>query len=596
MALAAASTRDRRESGDISEPGVAANAIIFQGGLVCYNAAGFLVPASDTAGLSTCAGVALADADNTGGANGAITCRYRSAVYVFTDSAAVRAIAVTDRQALCYATDDDNVQISGTGNMPIAGIIEDVDASGVWVRVDASRTAAATDDALTESGPVFEVRGASTADVPALATFTVAGVDGLTYVAGERILLKDQTAPAENGIYVVGTVAGGVAPLTRALDADGNDEIVAGMMVLVSEGTAGLNTAWHLDTNDPVTVGTTALVYTQRLFGFGLAGTIANVDGAAAAAGTQLTAARADHKHSLPAAVAPADTTKAAAVAGVSNNIARQDHKHDISTAATAALAVVPGSTAAEGAATSLARSDHVHTATCAATAALAVVPGAAAAEGAAATFARSDHVHTCDCAAAGALAIGSAAAEGAAATFARSDHAHAITAAVAPEDVDNAAAAAGVSTDFAAADHKHDISATSGLIVQYRNYQYTNADLTAAGITQTINHGAALPANSYILAWSYDLVDAFDNGASANLDVTLGFAADDDCICSAFDAFTGSANEGVTGGGTAGVGSFGYPVVAGGQLITVWTLNADQLQNCTNGDLTITVFFTVIP
>ena len=133
-------------------------------------------------------------------------------------------------------------------------------------------------------------------------------------------------------------------------------------------------------------------------------------------------------------------------------------------------------------------------------------------------------------------------------------------------------------------------------MVVQYRTYQYTNADLTAAGVTQTINHGAALPANSYIYGWMYDLVDAFDNGAMANLDVTLGFAADDDCLCSAFDVFTASANEGVTGGGTEGVGSHGYPVVAGGQLITVWTANADQLQNCTNGDVPITVIFAVLP
>lgn len=57
--------------------------------------------------------------------------------------------------------------------------------------------------------------------------------------------------------------------------------------------------------------------------------------------------------------VAPADVTKAAAAEGTQVAIARADHKHDISTT------VVGGSTfgdvAAEGTATSLARSDHLH-------------------------------------------------------------------------------------------------------------------------------------------------------------------------------------------------------------------------------------------
>jgi len=408
---------------------------------------------------------------------------------------------------------------------------------------------------------VFHVRGASTADIPALATFTVAGVDGLTYIQGERILLKDQTNTEECGIFEVGTVAGGLAALTRALDADGADEFVAGMIVVVAEGTLGADTAWHLDTNDPLVLDTTPLVFTERMFGFGLAAALENVDGAAENAGVATTAARIDHKHSLPAAVAPEDVTKAAAVAGVSINVARADHKHNITTAAPTA----------------------------------AVIPGAAFVEGVATTMSPSDHSHQVDCAAAVAAGIGDAGTEGAAVTFARSDHTHIIAAPAAPADVDAAAAAAGVATTFARSDHKHDISATSDLVVQMRQYQFTAADLTAAGTTQTINLGAALPANTYIYGWSYDLQDAFDNGGMASIDVTLGFAANDDCLCGAFDAFTGSANEAVPGGGTAGVGSNGYPLVAGGQLITVWTANADQLLNVTNGDLTITVLFTTI-
>ena len=131
----------------------------------------------------------------------------------------------------------------------------------------------------------------------------------------------------ENGPYLVGTVAAGVAPLTRVLDADGATEIVSGMVIVVSEGTAHLDTAWKLDTNAPITIGTTALTFTQVPFGFG-------------------------------AAAALADVTKAAENAGTSNLAARIDHKHDVSTAA----AIDIGEAASgEGAATSLARSNHIH-------------------------------------------------------------------------------------------------------------------------------------------------------------------------------------------------------------------------------------------
>src|SRR6476469_6615297 len=45
-----------------------------------------------------------------------------------------------------------------------------------------------------------EVMAASTANVSLAAPGT--SLDGYTLVANDRVLLKDQTAPAENGIYV----------------------------------------------------------------------------------------------------------------------------------------------------------------------------------------------------------------------------------------------------------------------------------------------------------------------------------------------------------------------------------------------------------
>lgn len=64
-------------------------------------------------------------------------------------------------------------------------------------------------------------------------------IDGITLATGMRILIKDQLAPEENGIYIV--QASG-AP-TRATDADSGAELVAAA-VSVALGTANINTSW----------------------------------------------------------------------------------------------------------------------------------------------------------------------------------------------------------------------------------------------------------------------------------------------------------------------------------------------------------------
>lgn len=86
-------------------------------------------------------------------------------------------------------------------------------------------------------------------------------IDGVAVATGDRILIKDQAAGAENGIYVV---AASGAP-ARATDADTAADILSAAMFVV-EGTANADTAWILTTN-PITLGTTALVFAQ--FGAG---------------------------------------------------------------------------------------------------------------------------------------------------------------------------------------------------------------------------------------------------------------------------------------------------------------------------------------
>jgi hypothetical protein len=94
-------------------------------------------------------------------------------------------------------------------------------------------------------------------------------VDGTAVVAGNRVLVKDEVAQANNGVYTVTQVGSGSVPyiLTRATDFDsagtGVDQIDAGDFFLVTAGATLSNTSFVQQTPLPIVVGTTAIVFTQ---------------------------------------------------------------------------------------------------------------------------------------------------------------------------------------------------------------------------------------------------------------------------------------------------------------------------------------------
>jgi hypothetical protein len=110
------------------------------------------------------------------------------------------------------------------------------------------------DNLLTGLTWKTEVRVATTANITLSGTQTV---DGIALVAGDRVLVKNQTTASQNGIYVVAA-----GSWTRASDADTTAEI-EGATVMIRLGTVNRDTQWtNTNTNEPV-IGTDAIAFVQ---------------------------------------------------------------------------------------------------------------------------------------------------------------------------------------------------------------------------------------------------------------------------------------------------------------------------------------------
>jgi hypothetical protein len=108
--------------------------------------------------------------------------------------------------------------------------------------------------------------GATLTNSGAQAAFAV---DGYTAALNDRILVKNQSTAAQNGVYTVTTVGSGSTNwvLTRATDMNvsgsGADQLGPGDYVFVVNGTQNAGTAWVVTTPLPITIGSTSITFVQ---------------------------------------------------------------------------------------------------------------------------------------------------------------------------------------------------------------------------------------------------------------------------------------------------------------------------------------------
>lgn len=145
--------------------------------------------------------------------------------------------------------------------------------------VDAIKQALDVKDSVTVAttanlSATYNNAGGTLTNSGALAALSI---DGVSLSAADRVLVKDQSSAAENGIYVVTTVGDGSTAwvLTRSDDANTSAELTGGVFTFVEQGTVGADNGYVFTHNGAPTLGTTSLTVSQ----FSGAGQIVAGDG-----------------------------------------------------------------------------------------------------------------------------------------------------------------------------------------------------------------------------------------------------------------------------------------------------------------------------
>ncbi len=242
-------------------PSIAANVQIFKDALVCLDVNGRAVPGGTIAsGALFGVGKASQQYDNRtvsaafvplSGLADACTVQVEYGTFGWENSGAgADFISNANVGQVAYVVDDQTVALtSGGGTRGPAGVIAEVRDGQVYVTSSPDIAGALAQDVAAPAIAPFRARNVVNGNVAALAAYTVAANaavnDNVLNVAGDLVLLVAQTTPAENGLYLVGTVGAGTAPLTRVAGmATGLVFAANALEVAVAAGDVFANTYW----------------------------------------------------------------------------------------------------------------------------------------------------------------------------------------------------------------------------------------------------------------------------------------------------------------------------------------------------------------
>ena len=152
------------------------------------------------------------------------------------------------------ATKIHNGSISNTEFAYLNGV-----SSAIQTQIDTKAATSYVNDAVAGLRTRIIAECASTANVT-ISSALEAGdtIDGVTLVAGDRVLLKDQSTASENGLYTA--VASGAGAASRDTQFNSIAEL-SGQMVVVNQGSANDNKIFLCTTNSDATLGSTSITY-----------------------------------------------------------------------------------------------------------------------------------------------------------------------------------------------------------------------------------------------------------------------------------------------------------------------------------------------
>lgn len=188
-------------------------------------------------------------------------------VYTVTSTTVLTRVTNFDTSAEMLANSSILV-LAGTTNIntrwAISATVTTVGTTAVtWIvspRVLASASVATTQDLATTTGGTITYNN-GTAGVGATLTTstTFTNIDAIALTVGMRVLVKDEVAAANNGVYNVTSAT----VLTRATSFDASVEMLANTGILVTAGTVNIGKGWSISAT-VTTVGTTAVTWVSN--------------------------------------------------------------------------------------------------------------------------------------------------------------------------------------------------------------------------------------------------------------------------------------------------------------------------------------------
>jgi hypothetical protein len=163
----------------------------------------------------------------------------------------------TDAANKAYVDSQDALRLALTGGT-MSGAIAMGSSKITGLATPTADQDAATKAYVDSVAQGLDVKGSCRAAT--VANITLSGaqtIDGVAVIAGDRVLVKDQSTAANNGIYVVAA-----GSWSRAADADTWAELV-GAFTFVEDGTVNDNSGWVCTSAPGGTLGVTAVVFEQ---------------------------------------------------------------------------------------------------------------------------------------------------------------------------------------------------------------------------------------------------------------------------------------------------------------------------------------------